>query len=288
MEFGVCVCVRAWALDRFFSPRLEGADLSSINTYGRREVRGESGLWVGWEVESLASVRSVYTYTSIGISSSSKWAVCMCVCVEWQQLPTQRKEEENGGGEKGRRRQKVVRNSAGFNKKKKKKKRRKNISKMFFWLKFLNRTESSSFDYLFQTGERSLRVGLMTLTSRFTRHKRMNEKKTWNSLLCLFFFLGSQSPEREQPAWACVCPQRNTRSTWPICAPVCVVIPLFESRELHWEKKIKRKKKLTEKNRIGFRRIERKGRPCMEKVSLSLWTFLGSLFLSLSTVAFNI
>lgn len=102
----------------------------------------------------------------------------MCVCVEWQQLPTQRKEEENGGGEKGRRRQKVVRNSAGFNKKKKKKKRRKNISKMFFWLKFLNRTESSSFDYLFQTGERSLRVGLMTLTSRFTRHKRMNEKKT--------------------------------------------------------------------------------------------------------------
>jgi hypothetical protein len=42
------------------------------------------------------------------------------VCVEWQQLPTQRKEEEeNGGGEKGRRRQKVVRNSAGFLKNKK-------------------------------------------------------------------------------------------------------------------------------------------------------------------------
>jgi hypothetical protein len=77
VEFGVCVCVRAWALDRFFSPRLEGADLSSINTYGRREVRGGRVGWLGGRVSS--SVRSVYTYTSIGISSSSKWAVCVCV-----------------------------------------------------------------------------------------------------------------------------------------------------------------------------------------------------------------
>lgn len=43
---------------------------------------GEGGEWVvGWLGGRVSSsVRSVYTYTSIGISSSSKWAVCVCVC----------------------------------------------------------------------------------------------------------------------------------------------------------------------------------------------------------------
>jgi hypothetical protein len=160
---------------------------------------------------------------------------------------------------------------------------------MFFWLKFLNRTESSSFDYLFQTGERSLRVGLMTLTSRFTRHKRMNEKNLKFSSLSFSFWVPkvlsvwNESSQRER---VCVCVPKGTRDQHDRYVPRCVLLFPYSSRGNYTgkkdRKKKKRKKKLTEKNRIGFRRIERKGRPCMEKVSLSLFEhfWAPSFFLS--------
>lgn len=152
---------------------------------------------------------------------------------------------------------------------------------MFFWLKFLNRTESSSFDYLFQTGERSLRVGLMTLTSRFTRHKRMNEKKNLKfSSLSFFLFGFPKSGTRAASVSVCVSPKEHEINMTDMCPGVCCY-SLIRVEGITLGKKDKKKKKANgeKSNRV---QTHREKRTAMYGESLSLSLNISGLPLSFS------